>query len=178
MQASKLGSRSWLISTLLSVAAASVLTSCRYDGTGTKMQWAPDMADSPANKAQRSYLDPPVGSVAMNAIFYAKTPEDAEKQFAMPEAIGNDPEALTKGKELFNTFCIPCHGADAKGGHINPAIVPPDLTNDVYVKRADGFFFHRITFGTNIMPGYGYAISAWERWYIVKYLRTLQKKGA
>ena len=170
--------RSLVASALVVLATAGATSSCRYDATGTKMQWAPDMADSAANKPQRSYLNPPAGAVAMNAIIYAKTPEDAEKQFAMPEGIANDPDGLVRGKELFNTFCIPCHGADAKGGHIHAAIAPPDLTNDVLVKRADGFFFHRITFGTSIMPGYGYAISAWERWYIIRYLRTLQKKGA
>jgi mono/diheme cytochrome c family protein len=151
------------------------LTGCRYDGTGTKMQWAPDMADSPANKAQRSYLDPPEGAVAMNALLYPKTPEEAEVQYTMPEALANDPRGLEKGKQLFNTFCIPCHGADAKGGHLNPAIQPPDLTHPSYVARKDGFFFYRITFGANVMPGYGYAISTWERWFIIRYLRTLQK---
>lgn len=155
--------------------AAGLTTSCRIDGTGTKMQWAPDMADSAANKPQRSYLDPPEGAVAMNALFYPKTAEEAEKQYVFPEAIAKDPEILPKGKQLFETFCQPCHGADAKGGHLNPAIVPPDLTHPTYAARADGFFFYRITFGTAVMPGYGHAISSWERWYIVKYLRTLQK---
>jgi mono/diheme cytochrome c family protein len=156
--------------------ATSLLTSCRYDGTGTKMQWAPDMADSPANKSQRSYLDPPEGSRSMTAILYPKTPEEAEVQFSMPEAIASDQRGLEKGKTLYETYCQVCHGADAKGGHINPAIAPPDLTHPtVYVPRKDGFFFYRITFGANVMPGYGYATTPAERWYIIRHLRTLQK---
>jgi mono/diheme cytochrome c family protein len=159
----------------LAVAAAAL--GCRYDGTGTKMQWAPDMADGPIAKSQRVYIDPPEGAVPMSAIFYPKTAEDAGTQLVMPELIAKDPQGVEKGKQLFNTFCIPCHGPDAKGGHLHPAIAPPDLTQETYRTRGDGFFFYRITFGTSVMPGYGHAISAHERWQIVRYLRTLQKAG-
>lgn len=160
----------------LAIAAAVVFTGCRYDGTGTKMQWAPDMADSPAPKAQKTFLDPPEGSVAMNATFYAKDSIEAEKTMAMPPEIANDPGADAKGKVLFDTFCIACHGADAKGGgSLGPTYpVPPDLTLAMYLARGDGFFFHTITFGSVIMPSYGYAISVPERWMIVKHLRTKQ----
>lgn len=160
----------------LAIAAAVVFAGCRYDGTGTKMQWAPDMADSPAPKAQKSFLDPPEGSVPMHATFYAKDSAEAEKTMFMPPEIAADPTADAKGLVLFNTFCIACHGPDAKGGgSLGPAYpTPPDLTHPAYQARADGFFFHTITFGGAIMPAYGYAISVHERWMIVKHLRTKQ----
>lgn len=150
---------------------------CRFDGTGTKMQWAPDMADAPTVKSQESYMDPPVGSVAMSANFYKANAEESESSVAMPEDMVADADGkfLAQGKQLFDTFCIPCHGADGKGkGSVGPAIAPPDITSEIYKKRLDGFFFYRITFGTSVMPGYGHAISANERWMIVKHLRTLQ----
>ncbi len=160
---------------LLTAATSLMFAGCRYDGTGTKMQWAPDMADSPAPKAQRTYLDPPEGSAAYHAAIYPKTPEEAEARLKTPDSIANDPEVLAKGKVLFDTFCSPCHGGNGKGGAVSPAIVPPDLTHQVYQGRGDGFFFYRATFGTAVMPGYGYATTEGERWYIVKYLRSLQK---
>ena len=162
----------------LAIAAAAVFSGCRYDGTGTKMQWAPDMADSPKPKPQRTFLDPPVGSVAMNATFYAKDSTEAETTMEMPAWISSDPQVEEKGKVLFDTFCIACHGADAKGKNfLGPKYpTPPDLTHSLYKGRADGFFFHTITFGSasTIMPGYGHAISLHERWMIVKHLRSLQ----
>lgn len=156
------------------------VVSCRFEGTGTKMQWAPDMADAPTSKPHKSFIDPPEGSVSMDAVFYAKTPEDAETEHVMPAEFVSDAEGkfLKRGEILYNTFCIACHGPDAKGqGSLGPNFPqPPDLTHESYQARKDGFFFHRITFGANIMPGYGYAISEPERWLIVKYLRTLQHK--
>jgi mono/diheme cytochrome c family protein len=161
---------------LLAVLTAGAF-GCRYDGTGTKMQWAPDMADAPTVKSQESYVDPPPGSVAMSALLYPATVDESEAKVAMPEEIAKDDGGryLEQGKGLFNTFCIPCHGADAKGhGSVGPNVAPPDITGPTYQKHADGFFFYRITFGTSVMPSYGHAISAPERWMIIKYLRTLQ----
>jgi mono/diheme cytochrome c family protein len=159
-------------------AAALGLAGCRYDGTGTKMQWAPDMADSPAVKAQKGYLDPPEGAISMSAVQYPKTVEEAEKMLQMPPRIAGDSTLEPKGEELFKTFCAVCHGDDATGqhGYLGDSFPhPPDLTHPAYASKGDGFFFYRITFGSAIMPSYGHAISIHERWMIIKHLRTLQK---
>lgn len=151
-------------------------TGCRGP-EGRKIQYVPDMADSPAIKAQKSYLDPPEGAVAMNAILYPKTPEEAEKVLQMPPRIASDPATAAQGKKLFETFCAVCHGLDVKGtGTLGDAFPhPPDLTVDMYKNHGDGFFFYRITFGSAVMPSYGDAISPAERWQIITHLRTLQK---
>lgn len=88
----------------------------------------------------------------------------------------NDPEMMALGEKMYNTYCIPCHGAAGKGdGSITDLYPrPPDITADIYKKRGDGFFFHRITFGANIMPAYGYATTLPERWAVVHYVRKLQ----
>jgi mono/diheme cytochrome c family protein len=163
------------LATLALTLAAAACT----DGNTRKIQYMPDMADSPANKAQRPYLDPPEGSVAMNAIIYPKTIEESEKVLQMPPRIKEDPSTLTEGKVLFETFCAVCHGPDAHGHNaLGPKFpTPPDITGEIYRNHGDGFFFYRITFGSAIMPSYGHAISANERWEIISYLRTLQKAG-
>lgn len=156
-----------------------VLAGCDVGPNGRKIQYMPDMADSPAPKAQKEYLDPPQGSVAMNAIFYPKTVEEAETLVTMPEQIAKDPQLAAKGEQLFDTFCIACHGKDAKGHNaLGPNFPPPpDITGEVYQKKGDGFFFYRITFGGALMPSYGHAISAYERWQIIAHVRNLQKAG-
>lgn len=166
--------RSWAVAGLLALVGLGL--ACTPDPNARKIQYMPDMADSPATKAQRSYLDPPEGAVAMNTLIYPKTVEEAEKLLQMPPRIKEDQATELAGQELYDTFCSVCHGRDAKGeGTLGPAFPrPPDLTHEVYRNRQDGFFFYRITFGSAIMPSYGHAISPHERWQIVSHLRKLQ----
>lgn len=161
----------------LTLLAATAAYGCRFDGTGTKMQWAPDMADAPTQKSQENYIDPPEGAVAMGATHYPATVEETEAQVTMPADIAGNEQNMAQAKVLFETFCKVCHGPDAKGGGtLGPNFpTPPDLTHAAYKARKDGFFFYRITFGSAVMPGYGHAISIPERWMIIKHLRTLQQ---
>jgi mono/diheme cytochrome c family protein len=154
-----------------------LLTGC-HDKEQTKLQWMPDMADNPVVRPQRGYIDPPDGSVAVESMEYPKNQDEAEGLLSNPFPATN--ETVAKGQNLFNTFCIPCHGADAKGqGSLHGLFPqPPDITHPTYAKRKDGFFFQRITFGTAVMPGYGHSITRDERWLIIHYLRSLQQKGA
>ncbi len=153
----------------------------------TKVQYMPDMADSPTTKAQETYINPPDGSVAMFSMIYPTTLQESEqmlrnplpKEARSPEeetAIG---ENLAKGKELYNTFCIPCHGEDAKGkGSVTDKFpAPPDITVAPFSTKPEGSIFHTITFGSasGLMPAYGYATDPMERWQITLYVRkTLQ----
>ncbi len=152
----------------LSLLLLLLLTACT-DPAATKWQYMPDMADSPTVKAQEDFIDPPPHSVARGAVFYAKTAEES----VQTAAVARD---MAQGKQLYETFCQVCHGAQGKGdGTIDHGFPqPPDISQAVYRDRKDGFFFHRITFGTAIMPGYGHAINVAERWQIVYYLRELQ----
>ena len=144
------------------------------DSSQPKVQYVPDMADAPTMKPQENYLEPPEGAVATNAILYPKTVEEAEKTLKNP--LPPEAQVVDLGQRTYNTFCTPCHGAEAKGdGSITDVYPrPPDITSEAYQTRGDGFFFYRITFGGAMMPGYGHAISVDERWAIVAYLRTLQ----
>ncbi len=143
-------------------------TAC-LDPAVTKLQYMPDMADNPTVKAQEDYLDPPLHSVAQEAVFYAQTAEASTRAAAVTKD-------AAQGERLYGTFCQVCHGARGKGdgtiGHGFPQ--PPDISLPVYRERTDGFLWHRITFGTAIMPGYGHALGVAERWQIVYYLRDLQ----
>ncbi|MCX6124441.1 MAG: c-type cytochrome [Proteobacteria bacterium] len=156
----------------VAVAFLSLVSGC--DNTQPKVQYVPDMADAPTLKPQENYLEPPLHSVALNAVLYPKTREDSEANLKNP--LPQDERVLKLGEKMFNTYCTPCHGTGGKGdGSITDVYIkPPDLTDAVYLKRGDGFFFHTITFGANVMPGYGHATQAHERWAIVHYLRKLQ----
>jgi mono/diheme cytochrome c family protein len=161
-----------LFSWSAALVVAGFATGC--DRTIPKIQYVPDMADAPVLKAQRNFIEPPEHAVATNAVLYPKTIEEAEATLKNP--LPQDDRVLQLGERMFSTYCFPCHGAAAKGdGPITDVYPkPPDITSDVYQKHGDGFFFYRITFGGNIMPGYGHATLPHERWAIVHYLRKLQ----
>ena len=147
----------------------------------TKWQFAPDMADSPAGKAQSAYLNPPDHSVDISAHLYADNEIDAEELFENPllRASSHQKNLFRRqGEQLYLTFCQHCHGVGAQG---NGTIVdvyprPPDLTDEAYQQRKDGFFFHKITFGGGIMPALGHAVSDIERFKIIMHLRKLQEQ--
>lgn len=158
-----------------------VVVSCTGETTTqTKLQYMPDMADAPTVKAQESYIDPPDYSVATTAILYPDTAEESEELLQNPFTRANPDQFMENGKVLYETFCLVCHGPQAKGnGNLTDRFPqPPDLTVDFYKGKKDGFFFHRITFGSAIMPSLGHATSPHERWQIILYLRNLQQKAA
>ncbi len=157
------------------------LSACREEGRNTtKLQYMPDMADSPAVKAQESYLNPPDHSITVNAILYPEDRAVAESELRNPFAEGSapgGPDFMVQGKKLYDTYCTLCHGADAKGKGTLGAAYPlpvPDLTTAAYRARKDGFYFAQISLGGGNMPAYGHATSPHERWWIISYLRTLQ----
>lgn len=86
-------------------------------------------------------------------------------------------ERLRHGKWLFETNCMPCHGqAGTGGGPVASLMIlpPPNLTRAQPAQRSDGYLFATIRDGSVVMPAYGDAMSADERWEVVLYLRQLQ----
>ncbi|PYM19893.1 MAG: hypothetical protein DMD78_23100 [Candidatus Rokuibacteriota bacterium] len=99
----------------------------------------------------------------------------------LPNPIKATESSLAVGKQHYQTFCVPCHGPEAKGGVTGPVatkfIPTPDLTNrDLQRQRTDGYWHSYIVAGGAVMPSYGEALSSQEAWHIVNYLRSLAQK--
>jgi mono/diheme cytochrome c family protein len=98
-----------------------------------------------------------------------------------PNPIKPTPASIQAGREQYQTFCVPCHGAEVKGGVTGPVatkfIPTPDLTNaELQKARTDGYWHHYIVAGGAVMPAYGEALSSEEAWHIVNYLRSVASK--
>ena len=98
-----------------------------------------------------------------------------------PNPVKSSPASVALGRERYVTFCVPCHGSEAKGGTTGPVatkfIPTPDLTNaELQRQRTDGYWHSYIVVGGAVMPAYGEALSSHEAWHIVNYLRSVAQK--
>lgn len=99
----------------------------------------------------------------------------------VPNPVRPTTASVATGRARFQTFCVPCHGSEAKGGTTGPVatkfIPTPDLTNpELQKQRTDGYWHSYIVTGGAVMPSYGEALSSEEAWDIVNFLRTLARR--
>jgi mono/diheme cytochrome c family protein len=88
-----------------------------------------------------------------------------------------DREALARGRQRFDIYCAPCHGAIGDGdGYITERGFPHPPTYHTERMRSvpDRYLFDVITHGYGVMYPYGDRIPESDRWAIVGYIRALQ----
>jgi mono/diheme cytochrome c family protein len=124
-----------------------------------------------AKKAQ-----PVPTSTATAPHVFTITPEEKARK----NPIAFTSTAVKRGKQLFESQCSMCHGANGNGrGNLAGAIKvsPPDFTKPgVLSKRTDGELFTIIGQGTSVMPGQRHRLSDQQRWELVDFLRFLEGK--
>lgn len=153
-----------------------------------------DLAVQPKGKAQSYYgrevsekhiveRIPPAGTLPQGFSPYPyndnkdETAIQAGKTLVNPVSLTE--ENLKKGQEIYDIFCITCHGKYGEGN--GPVVgagrfpAPPTMHDDAIKKYPDGRLYHVITKGKNTMPGYEDKISQLDRWYVVHYLRVLHR---
>lgn len=88
-------------------------------------------------------------------------------------------EASTeKGKSIYNTRCVVCHGETGEGdGPAGKALTPPAASHasEGVQSQSDGELFWKVSEGRGAMVGWKLILSEEERWAVVNYIRTLKK---
>ena len=107
--------------------------------------------------------------------------EQREVAAKQPNPVRASAASIALGRERYVTFCVPCHGAEAKGGVtglVATKFIPtPDLTNaELQKQRTDGYWHSYIVAGGAVMPSYGEALSSEEAWHIVNFLRSVARQ--
>src|SRR5262249_24326957 len=88
-----------------------------------------------------------------------------------------DERAALRGAQVFNTFCVPCHGVSGDGRGIVAQRGFPEtasLVSERVIEMTDSQMFSVITYGSGEMPEHGGQIDRLDRWKTVLYIRKLQ----
>jgi len=158
------------------------------DESKTNFEYMPDMVSSiaydsyatnPNTADGRTLMKPPLGTVprGYTPVLYGPGPEEAARAGRELTNPWPDTELTRKrGDIAFQRWCSPCHGREGAGdGPVTRKFPrPPSLTAPHARGLADGQLFHVITFGQGVMPAYGQAVMADDRWKIVRAVRALQ----
>jgi len=100
-----------------------------------------------------------------------------ESQKKNPIAV--DDASISAGHKVYLRRCLSCHGTTGNGDGpdaIDLGIHPAKFSDPSLRDESDGALFWKITVGKKPMPDYGRKLSAAERWSVINYLRTLNRK--
>jgi mono/diheme cytochrome c family protein len=155
------------------VPALALLWGLLFAGYGCP--WFTNMADQqsvrPLEEAPRPAVPGtiPVGYPTPPAITF-----DEANKLANPTPPTD--ASLARGQQLFETFCLVCHGPHGHGdGPVAPKFIrPPDL-HGASKGYSDGYIYALIVNGRGNMPSYN-RIAPDERWDLINYLRKLQSQ--
>ena len=141
------------------------------------LRWVDNMTQTQVITTGERVFPMPTGIVARGGTLILPR-EQREQAAKIPNPVKLSTESVAVGKERYNTFCLPCHGPEAKGGVTGPVAVkfvpPPDLTNaQLQAGRTDGYWHSYIMAGGAVMPSYSEAMSSEEAWHVVNFLRSV-----
>jgi len=180
--------------TAIAIAATVVITSCK-DKRSTGWEYAPNMyehiaydPDQPNNnfKDGKTAQVPPAGTIPLGwtRFDYPNTHDGYEAASAeVKSPLPQTPANLADGKQLFTSFCSPCHGLNGQGDGlvVQHGFPPPPSYSKGQSSRGgamkdltDGKIYHTITYGLNAMGSYASQLAPEERWKVIMYVHHLQ----
>jgi len=140
--------------------------------------WSRDMANQISIKPQEgpeSVRPFPQRSVPMPGTKTMIHVHDRDEAMKIANPNPATPASVRNGRKMFQTYCVPCHGASGTGdGPVGAKFLirPFDLTADrVQKELPEGYIFGTVTFGGALMPSYGNDMYPSERWDLVNYVR-------
>ena len=135
-----------------------------------------------------------IAMTANGAVPYLYGDTEAERMRAATEIIQNPypitASGLARGQALYTIYCGICHGAQGDGlgylvresdpskgitAGVFPA-APANFMKENFLDTTNGFFYHSIMHGKNMMGAYADKLSYEERWQVIHYIRSLQAK--
>ncbi|MEL6190780.1 MAG: cytochrome c [Bacteroidota bacterium] len=87
-------------------------------------------------------------------------------------------ETYTRGKELYEIYCVMCHGANGqgKGKLVTEGVFGnvPSYSDEAHRFLPVGKMYYSITYGKGIMGSYASQLTPKERWQVICYIQDFQ----
>lgn len=186
---------------LSALAGIVILASCGRDKSKPNDVYMPDMAYSRAYETYASHENlkaqginynatPVKGTVKRGELFefaLSKDKDGDSTNYVLSRQVANplpalDPIQLNEAERLYLVNCGICHGTKLDGngplyndGNGKYPAMPKNLLTLV---MPDGQMFYSITYGKNLMGGYGSQLSTTQRWMVINYIKSKQKPAA
>jgi mono/diheme cytochrome c family protein len=133
----------------------------------------PDMGSSVVVHSQEQPMDPPAGTLAIDA---PRIVDRREARFGLINPRPASADVLKEGAELYRTYCVMCHGESGVGDgavaqHFRRV---PDLKTPYIQNYTDGRLYTVLREGGSNMPPYAEALSVDERWAVVHFVRSFE----
>lgn len=161
---------------LIILLAALVLTAC---GGMADMNMETAVPDS--TTTQSSGMGMGMGN-GMMARHHATIPE---AYAGLTNPVAADEESLTRGADIYTTYCVVCHGEDGMGDGVGAANLDPAPAALAHTSRmlGDDYLYWRVSEGgahdpfNSAMPAWESAFDETARWDVINYVRALSSGG-
>lgn len=88
-----------------------------------------------------------------------------------------DDATSKEGEVIYTKNCVSCHGNPGKGNSLKTLKpIPPDLSSAQTQNLTDGELFYILVTGRMLMPSFQNVLSENERWKVISYIRSFNKK--
>ncbi len=171
-----------------------IIAGCNRDRNNPGWDYFPDMfystayetfTKNPNFKDGMTMRVPAAGTVPRGFTPFEYTIDSASRAKAGKELINPvllSDESLTRGKEVYTTFCAGCHDVHGGGdGHLYKIglypVKPRSLISETAIKLKDGEIYHTIMLGFGAMGAHGSQIRPEDRWKLILYIRQLQEEA-
>jgi mono/diheme cytochrome c family protein len=117
-------------------------------------------------------MEPPEGAIPIDGEPPLER-EEADRRLRNP--VADDAETRKRGRELFDTQCLPCHGREGRGdGPVAPklGVFMPPLA-PLLARRQEGYIYGTIRDGGFSMPRYAEVMSREERWMVARHTKQM-----
>jgi cbb3-type cytochrome oxidase cytochrome c subunit len=111
---------------------------------------------------------------------FVEAPDEYKAALARKKTDTEADASANAGRGIYTQNCAACHGMEGRGNGPNAISLekkPANFTRPFYKQYPDDFWFYRISEGVagTRMPRFGETLTEEQRWYLVAYLKTLQK---